>query len=114
VSKLLTLTPSREHSKGAAELRSNSDLAQGSVSLLGHISFSSHIHSPPTVYIHPLCPDNFEDMVLNLDAGVRSIIILVNRSVREKLLQDFATIIHPYSGFVLILYFESFSPFFGH
>ncbi|ELU18125.1 hypothetical protein CAPTEDRAFT_225634 [Capitella teleta] len=52
----------------------------------------------PTVYIHPVCPESFQQMILNLDPGVRSVIILVNKSVRDKLLQDFATIVHPYSG----------------
>ena len=57
----------------------------------------------PTVYIHPLCTENFEDMLLRTEPGVRTIVILVDEESRHKLLEQFAAVVHPYSRLVPLL-----------
>lgn len=51
-----------------------------------------------TVYLHPFCRDSFERLVLKTEQGVRTILLLVNGSNKEVLLQHFARIVHRHSN----------------
>lgn len=50
----------------------------------------------PTVHFHPLCPENYEELVVQGESGVRLMVILVDEVSRAKLLQYFAWILLPY------------------
>lgn len=51
--------------------------------------------------MHQLTSETFERLILKSEPGVRAIVILVDQESRSKLLQTFATVVLPYSRWVI-------------
>ena len=49
------------------------------------------------MYMNQLTHETFEKLILKSEAGVRTIVILVDQDSRHKLLQAFASVVLPYS-----------------
>lgn len=57
-----------------------------------------------TVYLHPFCRDSFDRLIMKTEQGVRTVMILVNASTKDVLLQHYARVVHRHSRFVLCCY----------
>jgi hypothetical protein len=51
----------------------------------------------PVVNLFPVNANNFDDMVIKTKPGVRTILLIVNQDTKNKLIQEFARIMEPYS-----------------